>query len=108
MTADASDYTWTAAVIGSDNAAPYQLSTGTAVLAVGGFNGTDPSPTLLQFQTDVLQKKIHYFIDATMFAPRRGGSSGSHDAVEIADWVAGHYPAQRVDGVTVYDLAARS
>lgn len=106
LSAEASDYTWTAAVVGSDNAAGYQLATGTPVLAVGGFNGTDPSPTLARFQTDVRQRKIHYFIDAAMFSPRRGASSGSRDAAEIADWVAAHYPPRTVDDVTVYDLTS--
>jgi hypothetical protein len=36
--------------VGSNNAAGYQLSSGLPVMAVGGFNGTDPAPTLEQFQ----------------------------------------------------------
>ena len=31
-------------------------------MSIGGFNGTDPSPTLAQFQAYVAQHKIHYFI----------------------------------------------
>ena len=104
LSARAGDYTWTAATVGSDNAASYQLATGTPVMAVGGFNGTDPSPTLGQFQTDVAQKKIHFFIAAKMFGPHGGAASGSQDATEIAGWVAAHYEARTVDGVGVYDL----
>ena len=44
LTADAGDYTWVAATVGSTNAAGYQLATGAPVMAVGGFNGTDPAP----------------------------------------------------------------
>ena len=106
LSADAADYTWTAATVGSDNAAGYQLATGTPVMAVGGFNGTDPSPTLAQFQDDAAKKTIHFFISSKMFGPRGGASSGSRDAAQIADWVAAHYPAHTVDGVTVYDLAS--
>ena len=47
---NATDYTWVAAAVGSNNAAGYQLATGAPVMAVGGFNGTDPAPTLAQFQ----------------------------------------------------------
>ncbi|MEU5868688.1 hypothetical protein ABZ815_46490 [Nonomuraea sp. NPDC047529] len=36
--------TWTAATVGSNNAAAYQLATGLPVMAVGGFNDTDPAP----------------------------------------------------------------
>jgi 4-amino-4-deoxy-L-arabinose transferase-like glycosyltransferase len=104
--ADAGDYTWSAATVGSDHAAGYQLATGTPVMAVGGFNGTDPSPTLNQFQTDVAQRKIHFFIGGKMFGPRRGASTGSRDATEIADWVAAHFRAHTVDGVPVYDLTS--
>ena len=46
----ANDYTWAAAVVGSNNAAGYQLASGAPVMAVGGFNGTDPAPTLEEFQ----------------------------------------------------------
>ena len=48
--ADAARYTWVAAAIGSQNAAGYQLATELPVMAIGGFNGSDPSPTLAQFQ----------------------------------------------------------
>ncbi len=47
---DAERYRWAAAVVGSNNAAGYQLAAGVPVMAVGGFNGTDPSPTLEEFQ----------------------------------------------------------
>ena len=43
---DADDHTWAAAVVGSNNAAGYQLASGAPVMAIGGFNGTDPAPTL--------------------------------------------------------------
>ncbi|MBS1698292.1 MAG: glycosyltransferase family 39 protein, partial [Actinobacteria bacterium] len=50
LSADASRYTWVAASVGSQTAAGYQLGTGYAVMPIGGFNGSDPSPTLAQFQ----------------------------------------------------------
>jgi hypothetical protein len=39
---------------------------GLPVMAVGGFNGTDPAPTLEQFKQYVAEKKIHYFIGTGM------------------------------------------
>src|SRR4051812_48628017 len=45
-TTPAPDYTWIAAAIGSQSASGYQLATQQAVMPVGGFNGSDPSPTL--------------------------------------------------------------
>ena len=66
LSADADDYTWAAAVVGSNNAAGYQLASGAPVMAVGGFNGTDPSPTLAEFKQYVADRQIHYFIRGRM------------------------------------------
>jgi hypothetical protein len=101
LTTGASNYTWAAAVVGSNNAAGYQLATGLPVMAVGGFNGTDPSPTLEQFQQFVAQGKIHYFIaGGTMRS-----NSGSEAPAQIAQWVAANFQAQTIGGTTVYALA---
>ena len=100
---NAGSYTWVAAAIGSQNASGYQLATGDPVMAVGGFNGSDPSPTLAQFQQYVQQGKIHYFIGGS-----GGGTStgGSNDSSQIAAWVAANYTAQTVGSTTVYDLTS--
>jgi 4-amino-4-deoxy-L-arabinose transferase-like glycosyltransferase len=99
---DAGSYTWVAATVGANNAAGYQLATGDPVMPVGGFNGTDPSPTLARFQALVAAKKIHYFIGGSMM----GGNGGSQSSQAIASWVASGFTARTVGGVTVYDLTA--
>jgi hypothetical protein len=107
LAADAGHYTWSAAAIGSNNAAGYQLASGAPVMAVGGFNGTDPSPTLEQFQADVAAGRIHYFIRGRiMLAAFPGHDSGSREAASIADWVEAHYIPTTVERVVVYDLTA--
>jgi 4-amino-4-deoxy-L-arabinose transferase-like glycosyltransferase len=99
---NADRYTWAAATVGSNSAAGYQLATDDPVMAIGGFNGTDPAPTLSEFETYVQQGKIHWFIAST-----GAGSGGSGtDASEITAWVKAHYKAQTVGGVTVYDLTS--
>jgi 4-amino-4-deoxy-L-arabinose transferase-like glycosyltransferase len=98
---DAASYTWAAAVVGSNNAAGYQLATELPVMAVGGFNGTDPSPTLAGFQDLVAQGRIHYFITGGTMR----SNSGSDAAAAIAQWVAETFPSQSIDGTTVYLLA---
>jgi 4-amino-4-deoxy-L-arabinose transferase-like glycosyltransferase len=103
LSASASSYTWVAAAVGSQSAAGYQLATGDPVMAVGGFNGSDPSPTLAQFQSDVAAGRIHYFIGGGGFGAQSGGSS---DSSAIASWVAATFTAQTVGGVTVYDLTS--
>ncbi|QIH99922.1 glycosyltransferase family 39 protein [Rhodococcoides fascians A21d2] len=96
---DADSYTWVAAAIGANTAAGYQLATEDPVMPVGGFNGTDPSPTLAQFQQYVADGQIHYFIGG-------GGMPGmaSGTSAEISAWVTENFTATTVDNVTFYDL----
>jgi 4-amino-4-deoxy-L-arabinose transferase-like glycosyltransferase len=102
-----SSYTWVAAAVGSQNASGYQLATGLPVMPIGGFNGSDPSPTLAQFQEYVSQGKIHYFIGGGEGGFGRGGrNGGSNTSSQIAQWVADNFTAQTVGGVTVYDLSS--
>jgi 4-amino-4-deoxy-L-arabinose transferase-like glycosyltransferase len=99
---DADSYRWVAAAVGANNAAGYQLAAEEAVMPIGGFNGSDPSPTLAQFQSYVLAGDVHYFIGGGGF----GANGGSEASSEIASWVAANFAAQTVGGVTVYDLTA--
>ena len=105
LQADASRYTWAAATVNSNNAAGYQLASGEPVMAIGGFNGTDPAPTLAQFETYVSEGKIHYFIASGGGFGGPGGSSGD-DASRITAWVESHFTSETVGGVTVYDLTS--
>ena len=100
---DASSYTWVAATVGSNSAAGYQLAAGAPVMAIGGFNGTDPAPTLARFQALVQAKKIHYFIGA---GTTMGGRStdGSQAAQEISTWVQNNFKSVSLGGTTAYDL----
>ncbi|WP_438292683.1 ArnT family glycosyltransferase [Streptomyces sp. HUAS TT7] len=97
---DADRYTWAAAAIGSQNAASYQLATGKPVMAIGGFNGSDPSPTLEQFKKYVAEGKVHYFI-ASGGGMMGGGGSG------ISSWVESSFKKVTVGTATFYDLTAR-
>ncbi|GAA5049001.1 glycosyltransferase family 39 protein [Streptomyces similanensis] len=100
---DASKYTWVAASIGSQNAASYQLATGDPVMAIGGFNGTDPSPTLAQFKKYVDQGKIHYFISGGGMGGGMGGS-GNSTSSQITSWVEKNFKKVTAGSATFYDL----
>ncbi|MDO0934503.1 glycosyltransferase family 39 protein [Streptomyces sp. DG2A-72] len=100
---NAGDYTWAAAAIGAQNAANYQLSTGEPVMAIGGFNGTDPSPTLAQFKQYVTDGKIHYFISSGSGGGGMGGSS-SGTSSQITEWVEANFTKVTVGSATFYDL----
>jgi 4-amino-4-deoxy-L-arabinose transferase-like glycosyltransferase len=109
LQADAGKYTWAAATVNSNNAAGYQLGSGEPVMAIGGFNGTDPTPTLAQFQKYVAQGKIHYYIASGGGGfgggfGGGGGAGGSSDSSQITSWVSSHFTAQTIGGVTVYNL----
>lgn len=96
------DTTWAAATIGSNNAAGYQLAADVPVMAVGGFNGTDPAPTLAEFQRLVAEGQIGYFVGGAGISTM--ANSGSDTAAEVAQWVASTYSPSTVDGVIVYKL----
>jgi hypothetical protein len=99
LTADTT-HRWVAATVGSQSAAPVELATGRSVIAIGGFSGSDPAPTLAQFKALVANGEIHYYL-----AGARGGpAGGSGSASAIASWVTSHFTSQTVGGQTIYDL----
>ncbi|MCB2174627.1 MAG: glycosyltransferase family 39 protein [Actinomycetales bacterium] len=91
---------WSAAVVGDQSAAGLELDSGTAVMAIGGWSGTDPAPTLAQFQEYVASGQVTYYV-----AGGQGGGRGGADS-EIATWVAQSFAATSVGSWTVYDLTS--
>ncbi|WJV47684.1 glycosyltransferase family 39 protein [Streptomyces flavofungini] len=109
LEANADRYTWAAAAIGAQNAASHQLATGEPVMAIGGFNGSDPSPTLAQFKSYVADGRIHYFIAGGGMGGGmggRGGGTGSDEgtASQISTWVTENYTEVTAGDATFYDL----
>ncbi len=94
---NAHEYRWVAAVVGANSAAGFQLAAEQPVLAIGGFNGTDPWPSLAEFQAMVSSGQIHYFITG-------GRNQGRGDSEQISTWVVANFTANTVNGVTLYDL----
>ena len=102
LSANADRYTWIAAAVGSQTAAGLQLGTELPVMAIGGFNGSDPSPTLAQFQAYVAAGQIHYFAGG---GRGFGGQNGGSDAAsQISSWVRQTFTEVTIDGSTFYDL----
>ncbi|WP_018684179.1 glycosyltransferase family 39 protein [Actinokineospora enzanensis] len=93
---------WAAAVSGSQTAASLELATGKAVIAIGGWSGTDDAPTLAQFQAAVAAGDIGYYISGGQGGG--GMSGGTSAAAEIAAWVQADFTATTVGGSQVYDL----
>lgn len=105
LTQDAGSYTWVAAAIGSNSASGYQLSTEEPVMAIGGFNGSDPSPTLAQFQQLVADGEVHWFIGGGRAGGRGGPGASGGTSTQIQEWVEKTFTATTVDGTTLYDLS---
>jgi 4-amino-4-deoxy-L-arabinose transferase-like glycosyltransferase len=94
---------WAAAVVGDQSAAQLELASGKAVIAIGGWSGTDNSPTLAQFKAYVSSGEVRYFISG---GSQGGGGGGSGVGSAITTWVAAHYKSTTIGGQTVYDLSS--
>jgi 4-amino-4-deoxy-L-arabinose transferase-like glycosyltransferase len=94
---------WAAATVGSFTASSLELQTGASIMAIGGFTGSDNSPTLTQFQAYVAEGQVRYFIPGDREGPP-GGRSGT--AGDITAWVQQHFKSIDIGGTTVYDLSA--
>jgi len=89
-------------------------------MPIGGFNGSDPSPTLAEFKAYVAAGKIHYFIASNSGAggTQPGGAQtdgaggtqpgGSNSSSAISDWVSSTFTSTTIGGVTLYDLTQTS
>jgi len=95
---------WAAATTGDQSAASLELASGgKAVMAIGGWSGSDPTPTLAQFKAYVAAGEIRYFIVGGAGGGPGGGAGSSS---EITNWVTSNFTATSVGGQTVYDLTA--
>ena len=73
-------------------------------MAIGGFNGTDPAPTLAQFEAYVPARARSTTSSpaAASAAPAAAvaGGGGTTAASQITTWVESHFTATTVGGVT--------
>jgi 4-amino-4-deoxy-L-arabinose transferase-like glycosyltransferase len=99
--------TWLLAVSGSSAAAAIILQTGgTPVMAMGGFTGSDPAPTLAQFQQYVSEGKVHYVLAGGGGAggfggfggAGRGGGSATSQVIAWVEKSCTAVPASAYDG----------
>jgi 4-amino-4-deoxy-L-arabinose transferase-like glycosyltransferase len=116
---------WSAATVGAQQSAGLALASGTAVMGIGGFSGSDPAPSLEQFQASVAAGEVRYFVPGGgpgggrpgdlageiiggpgAEAPDGGPGLADRGGVgsQIATWVEQNFTAVRIGGQTVYDL----
>jgi 4-amino-4-deoxy-L-arabinose transferase-like glycosyltransferase len=84
------------AVFGAQTAAPIINATGESVLPIGGFDGSDPAPTLEQFKKMVAAGEVKYVLSGGNDVTG-GGMNGSKSSTsvseEIQSWVTAHFIA---------------
>ncbi len=95
---------WAAATTASQTAARLQLEAGRPVMPLGGFAGSDPSPTLQAFKDQVENGKICYFLPQDEFLATQSKTS---TVSGISDWVKGHFELEMAGGQAIYDLSRR-
>lgn len=95
------DCTWAAATYTSQTAARLQIEANRPVMPIGGFAGTDPSPTLQEFMRQVEDGRICYFLGHDDFLATQTAPTA---VVEITDWVTANFEPEVVDGQRLYDL----
>ncbi len=62
LAAERGDATWIVAVTGADQAASIQLATGMPVMAMGGFSGSDPTPTLDELRAWIADGSLRFVL----------------------------------------------
>ena len=97
------DNRWAAASVGSFAVSSLELKTGASLMAIGGFTGSDDSPTLAQFQAYVADHQVRYFIGSDRGGPPSPqvgqlGTRSRHGCSRTS-------PRCDVGGTTVYDLS---
>ncbi|HZP28627.1 MAG TPA: glycosyltransferase family 39 protein [Acidimicrobiia bacterium] len=96
------------AAFGSQSSAPIIIATGEPVMTIGGFNGSDPAPTLAQFVALVAKGEVRYVLvnGNGGFGPGAGAGGRS-----IANWVTTHgkevqlADSTNAGGGTLYDVS---
>lgn len=91
---DASQYRWAAAIPKAQGAAAYELQSGVPVLAMGGYRGSDPFPTIAELASLVAHHQIHYVLDV----------HHSGHTKDVMTWVRHHFVSTTLSGVAVYDM----
>jgi 4-amino-4-deoxy-L-arabinose transferase-like glycosyltransferase len=97
--------TWIVAMTSAMQAGSLELSTGDPVMAMGGFSGTDPAPSLAQIQAYVASGQLRYVLVDGNGGGGPGGNSST--ASDVSAWVTSVGKVVDYGGSsgTLYDLS---
>ncbi len=111
LVANQGDATWLVAVSDATSAGQIEISTGRAVMAMGGFSGSDNALTLQQLQALVASGELR-FVSAGGGGDGRGGPNGASPNGQggtsgVSSWVTSSCTAVSVgsSAASVYDCA---
>ena len=97
--------TWIVAANSAQEAGSIELATGLPVMAMGGFTGSDPAPTLDQLKSYIASGKLR-FVLAGGGIGGGGGFGGSGDSSSRTSWVTGTCKLVDYGGsASLYDCA---
>lgn len=108
LVANRGDATWIVAVAGSQQAGSIGLASGLPVMAMGGFMGADPAPTLEELRGYVASGRLRYVLVGGFGPGGRAGPGGSSDVASERDaWVTDSCAVVDYGGSsgTLYDCA---
>ncbi|HEX2755914.1 MAG TPA: glycosyltransferase family 39 protein [Candidatus Limnocylindrales bacterium] len=92
---------WIVAVTSANQAGSIELATGEPVMAMGGFTGSDPAPTLEQFQAFVASGQLRFVI----VGGQDGGPGGGTDSTARTAWIQANCRAVTSVSSSLYDCA---
>jgi 4-amino-4-deoxy-L-arabinose transferase-like glycosyltransferase len=84
LVANRGNATWIVAANSSQEAGAIQIATGLPVMAMGGFMGSDPAPTVEEFKAYVASGKLRFVIAGGI-----GGFGGGFGSSNVTAWVMG-------------------
>ena len=101
------------AAVGSNTAAGIALETGRDVIAMGGFMGSDPAPSLAKLEQLVHSGQLHYVLLGGGIGGGPGGGRGSTATAARDAWIEAHgklvtVPGQTGSAGTLYYLATNA
>jgi 4-amino-4-deoxy-L-arabinose transferase-like glycosyltransferase len=103
LAANQGSATWIVAVNGANQAGSIELATGLPVMAMGGFSGNDPAPTLEQLQAYVESGQLRY----VLIGNGGGGGGPNAGSSDISAWVTANGAlVEEVGNGALYDLSA--
>jgi hypothetical protein len=103
---------WIVAVTSANTAGSIELATGLPVMAMGGFTGSDPTPTLEQLQGYIASGRLRFVVlggeggdGGPLGGGPLGGGPGGGDTSERTAWVRATCTAVSSVSASLYDCA---